>query len=207
MKKIVFVLLSLLVIVSLSACGEVEKSTKELSATDTTTENNKLVEVDENLLDVEVILDRSFFDDISDDEIRASAEKNGIKSCKINDDDTVTYVMSKKKHKELLADTKASADKTIDGYLSGENKVNSFVDIKVNDDYSKFDVYVDGNLYTSFDGIYSLSFYMIGAYYQAFNGVSNDDIDIEVNYIDNSTKEVLDTATYKEFLENDDSSN
>lgn len=51
---------------------------------------------------------------------------------------------------------------------------------------------------------YSLVFYIGDAYYQAFNGFSMDDVDIEVNYIDNSTKEVLNRTTYEEFRENSD---
>ena len=52
------------------------------------------------------------------------------------------------------------------------------------------------------DSLYALTFYITGAYYQAFAGVANDDIDVVVNFVDNATKDVLDTASYKDFISN-----
>ena len=86
--------------------------------------------------------------------------------------------------------------------MEGEEEVASFVDIQYNDDFSKVDIFVDAKQYTMWDSLYALTFYITGAYYQAFSGVANDDIDVVVNFIDNATMEVLDTASYKDFVSN-----
>lgn len=203
MKKLVSLLLTLALMVSLVACGGGSETQSGGNATsEKETENSAGVQVDEGLLNVDVTLAASFFEDQTEEEIKAEAKENGYSDCKINDDGSVTYTMSKKKHAEMLDEMKTSFDEMIAGYLEGEEEVASFVDIQHNDDFSKVDIFVDAKQYTMWDSLYALTFYITGAYYQAFSGVANDDIDVVVNFIDNATMEVLDTASYKDFVSN-----
>lgn len=227
MKKAMSLLLSLVLVLSLAACGDSEvtrsgeesQCDEEIQSNEVTqsaeasqsageisvekeSENSAGIQVDEGLLDVEVTMAASFFNDQTEDQIKAGAEKNGYSNCKINDDGSVTYTMSKKKYAEMLDKMKESFVETIAECLDGEYAVASFVDIQHNDNFSKIDVYVDATQYTVRDKLYVLPFYIAGAYYQAFSGVANEDINVVVNFIDNSTKEVLDTASYKDFVNN-----
>ena len=93
-------------------------------------------------------------------------------------------------------------DKIVSNLVEGDDKVGSFVSIDHNDNFSEFDVYVDSTKYTSLDNMYVLGFYITGAYYQALSGVDIEKIDIQVDFIDNQTKEVIDTASYKDYVEN-----
>lgn len=207
MKKAISLLLSFVLILSLAACGGYEAQSGETQSGETNStekepESSAGVQVDEGLLNVDVTLAASFFEDQTAEEIKAEAKENGYSDCKINDDGSVTYTMSKKKHAEMLDEMKASFDELIAGCLEGEDEVASFVDIQYNDDFSKIDIYVDAEQYTMWDSLYALIFYITGAYCQAFAGVENDNIDVVVNFIDDATKEVLDTASYKEFVSN-----
>lgn len=203
MKKLLSLLLTFALMMSLVACGGGgETQSGKTNSTGKESENSAGVQVDEGLLNVDITLAASFFEDQTEEEIKANAKENGYSDCKINDDGSVTYTMSKKKHAEMLDEMKTSCDEMIAGYLEGEEEVASFVDIQYNDDFSKIDIYVDAEQYTMWDSLYALTFYITGAYYQAFAGVANDDIDVVVNFIDNATKDVLDTASYKDFISN-----
>ena len=196
MKKPSLLFLACILAVSLAACSSQTKSQ------DNETENSAGVQVDEGLLNVDVTLAASFFEDTTEEEIRETAKKNGYSDCKINDDGSVTYTMTKKKHAEMLDQLKASFDEMIAGCLEGKDKVDSFVDIQHNDNFSKIDIYVDAEQYTMWDNLYAIAFYVPGAYYQAFAEVAADDMDIVIRFIDHATGEVLSTASYRDFINN-----
>ena len=96
---------------ALVACGGGSETQSGGNATsEKETENSAGVQVDEGLLNVDVTLAASFFEDQTEEEIKAEAKENGYSDCKINDDGSVTYTMSKKKHAEMLDEMKTSFD-------------------------------------------------------------------------------------------------
>lgn len=159
---------------------------------------NTSIEVDENLLTVDVTLPASFFEGSNEEEIISNAKKEGYISAKVNDNGSVTYTMTRAKRNEMLKGMEESINESIQEMLQGDEKVESFIDIKHNNNFSEFDIYVDPDKYTDWDSFYSLTFYMFGAFYQNIDGVSPEDIDIIVRFIDNNTKEVIDTGSYKD---------
>ena len=97
MKKLVSLLLTLALMMSLVACGGgSETQTNGNASAEKETENSAGVQVDEGLLNVDVTLAASFFEDQTEEEIKAEAKENGYSDCKINDDGSVTYTLSKK---------------------------------------------------------------------------------------------------------------
>lgn len=193
MKKNIYLLLAITLMLSLTACSENEEQKEQ-------NENAGIVQVDEGLLNVDVTLAATFFEDMTEEEIKKKAEDEGYKDCKINEDGSVTYTMTKKKRQEMLDEMKDSIKGTIAGALEGEEKVESFIYIEHNDDFSKFDIYVDSEKYTMWDSLYSMTFFVAGAYYQSFAGVPREEIDVVVNFVDNETQEVLDTSSYGNFM-------
>ena len=202
MKKLLSILLALSLMLSLTACGGGKTQSSGTTSSEKGTESSGGVQVDAGLLNVDVTLAASFFDGQTEEDIKAEAKENGFSDCKINADGSVTYTMSKKKYSEELDEIKKGFEEMVAGYLEGEDKVASFVDIQYNDDFSKIDIFVDAQKYSMWDSLYAMVFYITGAYYQAFAGVANGDIDVVVNFIDNSTKSVLNTASYKDFIGN-----
>ncbi|NMB43726.1 MAG: hypothetical protein GX995_06310 [Clostridiales bacterium] len=215
MKKVTLVMLTLLFVIVLASCGNKtedpsDKSNNTEQSTTTNTENSTssseesdTVKVDEGLLHTKITVPASFFEDTSEDEIKAASEEEGFKSYKINSDGSVTYTMTKKKHKEILIELSAAIDEFIDELVNGddENEVESITKIEVNDDYSEINIYVDKDSYTEWDSIYAVLFHIQAAYYQIFSGVSADDIEIEVSYIDDVSGEIIDSSSYREMIE------
>ena len=144
----------------------------------------------------------SYFEGMTEEEIKSAAKESGFINCEINSDGSVKYTMSKAKHREMLEELKTNAIESFDKLTSGDEKVASFIEIKYNDDFSKIDVFVDPNLYSSWDSFYVLSFYILGAYYQMFAGVDAEKIDVIVNFINNETQEVFESASYREYINN-----
>ena len=159
------------------------------------------ISAEKGLLSVEITLPASFFEGSSQDEIMASANEDGIKDVTVNSDGSVTYKMSKSKHKEMLAEYKKSIDDMISGMLDGPDKVASFTDIKYNDNISELNVYVDKAKYNEMDSMSVLAFYVSGLYYQALNGTDSSDLEVVVNFIDKDTDEVFQSGSSKDLGE------
>jgi len=202
MKKFLVVILALSMTLSLCACGSGqdtsapsnnEQPTEASNPTTSGKSDNSKIEVDEGLLTVEVTMPASFFKEKTEEEIKAAADENGFISCTVNADGSVTYKMTKAKHKEMLAELKSSLDESIADMINGKDAVESFQKIEYADDFSKFDVYVDN--------LYVLAFYISGAYYQAFDGKDITKADVVVNIIDSATNETLNTTSYREWVE------
>ncbi len=112
--------------------------------------------------------------------------------------------MTKAKHQEMLNEYATSINEYIDGRLNGdeETKVEGFSNIESNDDYSQINIYVDKDTYTIWDMMYALSFYIQGGYYQMFSGVSPENVDVEVNFIDNVSGDIIDSGSYRAWVDN-----
>lgn len=169
-----------------------EESPAEINSTSS-------ISVDENLLSVEITLSKSLLgDDITHESLDQSLSENGFDSATLNEDGSVTYKMSKKRHKEFLDELKKSLEETCNDLINGEDAVESFERVTFNDDMTKFDVYVDKAVFSDWDSFSTLGFYMYGSYYQAFSGVKEEDIDVEVNYIDKDTDEIIKSGKLSE---------
>ena len=99
-----------------SACNTSQESSlddKESSET----EENAEIPVDENLLEVEISLPASFFQDMTAEEIQEAAAENGYGQCVIHDDGSVAYTMSQAKQNEILAEFKNSIDESIQKHI------------------------------------------------------------------------------------------
>lgn len=217
MKKALSLLIAISLLASLTACGAKSEttsttaqaqnaaSTEEKSTTkeETTAAAPMGIETDEGLLTDSVTVPGSFFKDETEEDIKKNAQEKGYLSCTINDDGSVTYTMTKIKHQEMLDDMRTSLEETLVDYCNPESDsyVDGFEKIESNKDFTKFDIYMDGDKYNSFSGLYLLAFYLSGAMYQCFDGVDPEDIDVKVSMIDSESKEVLVDGSYKAWRE------
>ena len=201
MKKILSLILAVMVLVSFTACtgGNDETSTTESTKE---TEGSSPINAEENLLSVTVTLAANLFEGETEEEIKAAAKEDGISKCVVNEDGSVTYTMSKSKHKKMLEDFEESIKNTTEDFVNGENKVASFVEIKTNEDFSEFNIYVDSAKYSVWDSMNAMAFYLQGLYYQCLLGKDFNEVDVVVNFIDNATQKIIDTSSYKKIAEN-----
>ncbi len=188
-RKYLFLLLSAAVVFSLFGCSRRDGASPSAGA-------------DEKLLTVDVTVPASFFDeDDTEDSIRSAAKEKGFLRCSIHEDGSVTYTMTKAKHRELLADLNASLEEGLYDLVNGESAVPSFKRIEHSDDFSMFDLYVDTEQFGLFDSLYILGLYYSGAQYQAYSGIDEDDIEVTVCMIDDKTGEEIRSYSYQSWLE------
>ena len=218
-KKVLSVIANfLLITICLSGCGESSGGNDLNTNTNNSINRNSSSETHNLISDiissteqqinnnstVEVTIGSFLFEDMTETEIKENAKESGFISCTINEDGSVTYTMTESTRNEKLKEYKEKADETIQGFLNGSDRVESFTKIDYNDNLSCFNIYVDKQKYTMWDNLYVYSFYFIGAFYQNFAGFSSDDIDVLINFIDKDTKDVFETASYREFMKNSD---
>lgn len=159
------------------------------------------IEVEEDLATVDVRIARSLLDQsdsLTDEEIVAGAAENGIIA--VVDGETVVYTMTKPQRDEMLAQMRSSANEAADELIADDT--NAVTDVEFNDSMTSIKVSVDASRYGALQSLLALGFYIQGALYQQFNGVSSDEIDVIVEFVDDQTGEVLDTGSYQQMREN-----
>ncbi|WP_235879525.1 hypothetical protein [Robertmurraya siralis] len=200
-RNIMILLATIMLLVS--ACGSREAKQNESSEkTDNKTEGNEKIEVDKNLLDVEVTLPESFFKEQEQDiaQVIAEAESEGISVTK-NSDGSLTYKMSKAKHKEMMSELENETKTSIEEMKNSEDFA-SIKDVEYNKSFSEITLVVIREKYEgSFDGFAVLGVAISSMLYQMFDGVNPDDYKVTIFLKDADTGEVFDTIIYPEALE------
>lgn len=202
-KLLAILLLTLFVVAACSSKDNVkEKVDDSKQGEKKTEETSEAVAVDKGLLNVEVTIPASFLEGEDIDTVIAEAKEDGIKDVKKNEDGSVTYKMTKSKHKEMMQEVKANVTEYVDDLVNGEDFA-SIQDIKHNANFSKFTLTVDKEAFeNSFDGFVALGLAMTGMFYQLFDGVDAEKLNVTIETVDQSTGEVFGTVNYPEALEN-----
>lgn len=187
--------LSMFLLVSCSADKEKEKNTTDNKQTE---EQN--IDVDKGLLNVEITLPASMFEGEDINSVITEAEKEGIKVTK-NDDGSLTYKMSKAKHKEMMKEIEVTLKESIQEMKESEDYT-SIQDITHNKSFSEFILVVDKEKYEdSMDSFAIFSLGITGMMYQLYSGVDQDDYQVKIFTKDQATQEVLDETVYPDDLE------
>lgn len=151
------------------------------------------VEVEENLFSVEITIPADLIEDMTQEKLDTIVAETGIKSGTFNEDGSITYVMSKKQHEEILAETKASIDAVLVEMIE-TNEEAAFVSIEANDDYTEFKVVLSTDIVGLVERFSALGFYIYGFLYNAFAGTNVENI--AVVYINQATGEVIETLNW-----------
>jgi hypothetical protein len=187
MRRLFTLILLLLLVITSCNVADTHDTVKEDNA-------GEALPSDKEVSEVEVTFPASFFDGTTQDEIESTAIENGVNDVVFNDDESVTYIMDKDNHKEMLSDIKSSIDETIQEILNDEELYQSFIDITYNDELSEFKIMCDKEKYSEFDSFVALALYLQSAFYQTLNGIESDSINTVVYFIDQSTGDVFHTA-------------
>ncbi len=191
-------LIAVVAVALLAGCGDNESENKSKEA------SGEELNVDKGLRNVEVTLPQSFFEESTEAEILSAAEEEGFSDAKINEDGSVTYKMSKSKHKELMTEMKQEMVTSIEEMVTSGDYP-SIKEISYNKKFDEFDIKVKRAEYeNSFDGFAILGLVFSGAYYSAFDGKSGDDLKLTFNMIDAETNEVYDSSVYPEDWEDEE---
>lgn len=208
MKKIKF-LPFVLAIFLLGACSstkeaEIDAAKKENevaeSSKKTNESNKKSIGVDKGILNVEVTLPATLFEDQDIDSVIAKAKEDGVSEVTRNDDGSLTYKMSKSKHEEMMKELRDGLLQTIEEAKSSGDFA-SIKDITHNKSFSEFTLVVDQEAYEkSFDGFVSIGLAVSATYYQLFDGVNPDNYKVTIFIKNADTGEVFKTIDYPDAL-------
>ena len=126
------------------------------------------VQVENGILTVSITLPADLAQGMTQEQLDASKGTTYLDAV-LNDDGSVTYKMTKAQHRVLLEQLTASFDQSIQEMID-DNETYSISAVTHNDDYTIFDVSLDGTELGFGDTISSLLFYMCGGMYGVFNG-------------------------------------
>ncbi|KZE72642.1 hypothetical protein AV654_33285 [Paenibacillus elgii] len=184
-----------------SGCGNAapKEDTPKQAAQEKTAENKeaekKSIEVQENLLSVEITIPASLVGKNIDNAVE-NAKKKGVSDVKKNDDGSLTYKMSKRKHKEMLDEMKAEIVKQVDEVKDGTT-FKSVKNVEYNNDLTEFTITVDEKAFSkSMDGMAGMGLGLTSRFYQIMSGVKPGEDKAVIQYKDSDSGKVIKTVTY-----------
>ena len=187
LKKWISLLLAALMLFSLAACGNDGKA-KEQPEESTTADSGSAgsedakeesgVEVDTGLFNVTITIPADFAGEITQEELDQTVSEKGYKSATLNDDGSVTYVMTKAQHKELMDEMKQTINDALEE-MTTSGDYPSIVSIKPNSDFTDFTVTLSSNELGMAETFSAMALYLYGGMYNAFNGTTVDNIHVQ----------------------------
>lgn len=156
------------------------------------------IDVDKNLFDVTITVPKDFIGETTQEELDAKAKEKGFKSATLNSDGSVTYVMTKAQHKEMLEEISTNINNSLAEFVESDSTPN-ITDIKANDNFTSFTITTKNEEPDLAESFMVLSLYMYGGMYAIFSG---DEVDnIHVDYVNATSGEIISSADSKDMGE------
>lgn len=211
-RRMIALTLALLYAFSLTACGASESqpsaSTQSPISTAAPTEETTgfedlealgEMEVDQNLFTVEITVPADFIDEgTTQESLDTQVSASGYISATLNDDGSVTYVMTKAAHNEMMNGIRDTLQQSL-SKMVGSEEFPSFTKVEANDDFTQFTIETTSTELGLVESFSVLGFYMFGGMYHAFNGTQVDDI--AVTFINADTGETVGEAHSSDMTE------
>ena len=210
MKRLVSVLLCLGIVGGIAACSKettITKSSDEAITTTTAQETYETmsvddisaigdIDVDEGLITVTVTIPADFAGEgQSQETVDKTVADKGYISGTYNSDGSVTYTMTKARHKEVMKELSESLDKSLQEIVDSEEYPN-IVEITHNEDYTDFTIKYNGGEVSLGDTFTLLVFYFAGGSYGVFNGNRPDNV--HVAFVNADTGEIIQESNSKD---------
>lgn len=123
------------------------------------------------LFNVALTIPAEYVEGTTQKELNKQAKEGTFKSATLNKDGSVTYVMSKSQHKEMLNTLKDSIADELNKIPNSTNYPN-VTKVEANDDYTKFTVTTASTELSFEEQFLSVQLYIYGGMYNAFNNLS-----------------------------------
>ena len=175
--KLIKVLLCILMMLNLVGCSgnkssDDKKSGNEASEGIQVCTGDDSARIYNTVTNVKVTLPASLFEyvdeEISQEDLDKAAFENGFISATLNEDGSVTYVMSKDKYNAYVAELAMSIDKGLEELCNTENS--TIVDIKHNADFTDYTITLDADVVGFTESFVSLAIVLYSAFYYGFTG-------------------------------------
>lgn len=208
MRRILALFLAMVMMLSLTACGgktadsklnkkddngtvsESSNSMNDSADSDLdSSESVDNIEVDKGLFDVTLQIPADFVDeDKTQADYDVMAQEAGYKSITLNSDGSLTYVMTKTQHKELMEKMAAEFQAQLKD-MCGSDDYPNFVSIKTNSDFTSFEIITQSEELDITESFSVLVFYMISGMYNVFDGTAVDNC--KVTFINEASGAVI----------------
>ena len=166
MKKLLIIFVSLF----LMLCGCSSKKEEE--------SNDSKIEVEKELFDVTITIPSSWYEgtetEITQEDIDEKYSGEGYKSATLNDDGSVTIVMTKSQHKEMMEEIESDIVSSIQELVDDEDY--SIEKIDYNKDFTEFTVTLNSEEVGMMGSFIVMALDIYGAMYNIFNGADIDNI-------------------------------
>jgi len=155
------------------------------------------IEVDNGLLTVTVTLPADLVEGATQADIDKDIDDGEILDGSLNEDGSVTYVMSSAQHNAILDEMREGFDEIV----AEEEKTNPglYEEVTFNDDMGEFEVVVASEQkYRDSMSMMGLGLQFGASFFQIFYGVPEEDRHVVITYIDSQTGDVIDTYDSRE---------
>ena len=126
------------------------------------------VEVENGIMTVKITVPADLSKGITQEQLDAAVGEK-YQSAVLNEDGSVTYKMTKDQHREMLESLSKSFEEALQGIVD-DNETYSISNITHNDDFTEYDVTLDGAELGMSDSISVMGMYMYGGIYSIFKG-------------------------------------
>lgn len=153
------------------------------------------VTVDKDQSDITITVPKDFAGEATKEDIEKTVKDKGYKSGTLNEDGSVTFVMSKEQHKELVDTIGDSIDENL-ASMVGSNEYPNITDIKANEDFTSFTVTTKNEELDFSESFSVMAFYMYGGMYAIFAGETVDNI--HVDFINEASGAIIKSVDSKD---------
>lgn len=175
--KLIKILLCIFMVLNLLGCSG-NKSSDDTQSSNESNEGIKVsagedsTKIYNTVTNVRVTLPASLFEyadeEITQEDLDKVAFENGFISATLNEDGSVTYVMSKDKYNAYVAELTMSIDKGLEELCNTEDS--TIVDIKHNADFTDYTITLDADEVGFTESFVSLAIVLYSAFYYGFTG-------------------------------------
>lgn len=205
MKKVIAAVMSMVLVLGLAACGTKptdasagnSNSNSAIEANSENSEPKQNLEVEKELFDVRITLPADIVGEITQEQL--DEESDNFHSATLNEDGSVTFVMSKKQHKELIQELADEINKVL-AEMPGSEEYPDITKVEANDDFTVFTVTTKSTEISFSESIAALGFYMYGGIYGTFNDADPDNFDVRVDFINADSGEIIDSTSLSDSL-------
>ena len=159
------------------------------------------ITVEEGLLTMTMTMPASIMGEVTQEQIdQAVAEADGFISGTVNPDGSVTYVLTKEKHEELMEEAVATLDQSLQEIVDSEDYPN-IVSISHNDDFTEFVVKCKSGELNLTEQLLPFNLYLSAGLYYLFLPEVPDNVHLE--YVNAETGELFFESDSKDLGDKD----
>lgn len=147
------------------------------------------VDVDSGLFNVTLTIPSDYVEEgMTQDRLDEIVGEEGYKSATLNADGSVTYVITKTQHKEMMDGISQSINESL-SEMAGSEEYPTISRVEANKDYTQYKVYLSTEEIGISESMASFGFYIFSGMYHVFNGTEPGNVNIQ--FLSEATGEII----------------